>query len=91
MPDERAETTGSCYACKRVFSYDPKDVVTFLVDPETGFPPGLTPLGSLRPATPEAVARSVDLPVCPDCVDKARRFGTNPWDGPGTSGPPSPN
>lgn len=46
----------------------------FLVDPETGLPPGITALGSLRPATPDAVARSADLPVCPDCVERAKRF-----------------
>lgn len=80
MPDERPEASGECYACKRVFGYDPKEVVTFLVDPETGLPPGITFFGALRPATPEAVARSADVPVCPDCVDKARKFGSeNPF------------
>ncbi|MFI9556796.1 hypothetical protein [Nonomuraea endophytica] len=66
--------TGRCYGCKREFSFDPAEVETFLVDPETGLPPGLTVLASLRPATPEAVARSVDLPVCPDCIERAKRF-----------------
>ncbi|MBB5081180.1 hypothetical protein [Nonomuraea endophytica] len=66
--------TGRCYGCKREFTFDPAEVETFLVDPETGLPPGLTVLASLRPATPEAVARSVDLPVCPDCIERAKRF-----------------
>jgi hypothetical protein len=66
--------TGRCYACKREFSFDPGEVVTFLVDPATGLPPGFSALGSFRPATPEAVARSGDLPVCPDCVERAKRF-----------------
>ncbi|MFC5822661.1 hypothetical protein [Nonomuraea insulae] len=74
MPEEQGTTTGRCFACKRTFSFDPKEVMTFLIDPETGFPPGITFFGSLRPAKPDAVARSVDEPVCPDCVDKAKRF-----------------
>ncbi|MDP4505471.1 MULTISPECIES: hypothetical protein [unclassified Nonomuraea] len=65
--------TGRCYACKREFDYDPAEVTTFLVDLATGLPPGFTVLGTMRPATPEAVARSVDLPVCPDCVAKAEK------------------
>ncbi len=64
---------GRCYACRREFDYDPADVTMFLVDRATGLPPGITFAGTLRPATPEAVARSVDLPICPDCVDKAER------------------
>ncbi|SEH00382.1 hypothetical protein SAMN05444920_116117 [Nonomuraea solani] len=92
MADEHAETTGRCYACKRTFSYDPKEVELFLIDPETGLPPGITFFGSLRPAKPESVARSADEPVCPDCVDKAKRFheeSNQPphWD----SWPPSKN
>ncbi|MFG3439404.1 hypothetical protein ACGF0J_19370 [Nonomuraea sp. NPDC047897] len=66
--------TGRCYGCKREFSFDPGEVTTFLVDPETGRPPGITALGTLRPAAPDAVARSVDLPVCPECVERAQRF-----------------
>ncbi|MBF8189995.1 hypothetical protein ITP53_30570 [Nonomuraea sp. K274] len=75
MPDEQPTETGNCYACKREFSYDPKEVTTFLVDLATGLPPGLTAFGTIRPATPEAVQRSVDLPVCPDCVAAAKRAG----------------
>ncbi|MEV0383309.1 hypothetical protein [Nonomuraea sp. NPDC050643] len=74
MADEHAQTTGRCHTCKRTFSYDPKEVETVLIDPETRLPPGFTVLGTLRPAKPEAVARSVDEPICPDCVDKAKRF-----------------
>ncbi|WP_431934478.1 hypothetical protein [Nonomuraea jabiensis] len=89
---EHGETTGRCYACKRTFSFDPKEVVTFLIDPETHMPPGITFAGSLRPARPEAVARSVDEPVCPDCVAKAKQYGEESgsgrsWD----SWPPSSN
>jgi hypothetical protein len=78
-----ARQTGHCYGCKRVFSFDPSEVTTFLVDPETGLPPGITALGSLRPATADAEARSVDEPVCPDCVEKAQRWDSagNPFQG----------
>ncbi|MEV4115828.1 hypothetical protein [Nonomuraea sp. NPDC049695] len=69
-----AENTGRCYMCKRTFSFDPKEVMTVLIDPETRMPPGITVLGSLRPAKPEAVARSVDEPICPDCVRRAKQY-----------------
>ncbi|WP_188195389.1 hypothetical protein [Nonomuraea sp. SYSU D8015] len=69
--------TGRCFSCKREFTFDPAEAPTVLVDPETGRPPGLTGLGTLRPATPEAVARSSDQPVCPDCLDRAKRL--QPW------------
>ncbi|MFI7222787.1 hypothetical protein ACIBO5_06145 [Nonomuraea angiospora] len=89
---EHRETTGRCYACKRTFSFDPKEVTTLLIDPETHMPPGITVLGSLRPAKPEAVARSADEPICPDCVTKAKQYGEESgsgrsWD----SWPPSSN
>ncbi|GAA3530046.1 hypothetical protein GCM10022419_006250 [Nonomuraea rosea] len=74
MTGEPATTTGRCYACKGTFSFDPKKVETMLVDPKTNLPPGITALGTLRPATPEAVARSVDEPICPECIEKARRI-----------------
>ncbi|MGR6912639.1 hypothetical protein ACU635_00095 [[Actinomadura] parvosata] len=71
MPEER----GRCFACKREFTYDPEEVVTFLIDPQTGLPPGFSVLGTMRPATPEAVARSRDEPLCPDCHERAERYG----------------
>lgn len=79
------KTTGTCIACKRAFEFDPRNVPTILIDPETGMPPGMTVLGSLRQATPEAVARSTDEPVCPQCVTKAQEFqaageSTPKWD-----------
>ncbi|MEV0196547.1 hypothetical protein [Nonomuraea sp. NPDC050691] len=90
MTDKQPTTIGRCYGCGRTFAYDPATVTMFSVDPETGFPPGMTVLGSVREPTPEAVARAVDKPVCPECVDKAKRFLDNadaparwkPWPGP---------
>ncbi|TDB88699.1 hypothetical protein [Actinomadura sp. 7K534] len=82
MKDEQPSTTGTCVACKRVFEFDAQSVLTVLIDPETGLPPGMTVVGSLRQATPEAVARSTDEPVCPQCVTRARQYhvmnGTSP-------------
>ncbi|MGW0807581.1 hypothetical protein [Nonomuraea sp. NPDC002799] len=78
MADEQGEPgetmTGRCCSCKRTFTYDPKLVETLLIDPETGLPPGMSALGTLRPARPEAVSRSADQPICPDCLERARRF-----------------
>ncbi|MEW9554465.1 hypothetical protein [Nonomuraea sp. NPDC050783] len=64
---------GRCFACRREFDYDPAEVTTFLIDPATGLPPGFSVLGRTRPATPEAVARSADQPLCPSCQDRAER------------------
>ncbi|WP_219471531.1 hypothetical protein [Nonomuraea rhizosphaerae] len=74
MADEDTTETGRCISCKRTFRYDPRTVETVLIDPQSGLPPGLTVLGTLRPATPEAVARSAEQPVCPDCLERARKF-----------------
>ncbi|MFC4013416.1 hypothetical protein ACFOY2_39750 [Nonomuraea purpurea] len=72
MADKPGKTeTGRCCACGRTFTYDPGEVMTVLIDPQTGLPPGFSVLGTLRPAGPEAVARSADQPVCPACVDRA--------------------
>lgn len=73
MPDERLPTIGRCYACKRTFHYDPATVTMFLVDPETGFPPGMTVLGGQRDPAPESVQRAEHRPVCPRCVEQAER------------------
>ncbi|MFC4118469.1 hypothetical protein [Nonomuraea zeae] len=86
MTGEPATTTGRCYACKSTFSFDPQKVETMLVDPETNRPPGITALGTLRPALPDAVARSIDEPICPECIEKARRITKTlnlqqQWDG----------
>lgn len=75
MADEHITTIGTCYGCKRTFAFDPGSVTMFLIDPETDLPPGMTVLGTTREPTPEAVARSVNKPVCPDCVRKAQRVG----------------
>ncbi|MCF6472498.1 hypothetical protein FAF44_29490 [Nonomuraea sp. MG754425] len=74
MPDEHETVTGRCFVCKRVFTYDPDEVTTFLIDPETGLPPGFGVLGTMRPAGPEAVARSADQPLCPGCQAGAERY-----------------
>ncbi|WP_131736448.1 hypothetical protein [Actinomadura roseirufa] len=66
--------TGRCAACRQTFEFDPRTVETVLIDPQTTLPPGMTVLGSLRPATPEAVARSTDEPICPKCLSRARQF-----------------
>ncbi|MFC7381828.1 hypothetical protein [Sphaerisporangium rhizosphaerae] len=74
MADEGLSTIGRCYACKRTFGFHPARVMTMMIDPDTGLPPGMTVLGSFREPTPEATARSVTEPICPDCVDKAKRY-----------------
>ncbi|WP_043624899.1 hypothetical protein [Nonomuraea candida] len=83
MSDGQDLTTGRCYVCKRTFTFDPKQVETVLIDPETRLPPGFSVLGTLRPAGPEAVGRSADEPICPECVDRTRRL----WE---THNPPPP-
>lgn len=55
-----------------MFAYEPDSVQMFLVDPDTGLPPGITVLGTIREPSPEAVARAVEQPVCPTCVTKAQ-------------------
>ncbi|WP_271219789.1 hypothetical protein [Streptosporangium carneum] len=74
MRDEHITTIGRCYACKRTFGFIPATVTTITIDPDTGLPPGMTVLGTQREPTAEALARSVEETVCPDCVNRARRF-----------------
>ncbi|MEU8385107.1 hypothetical protein [Streptosporangium sp. NPDC048865] len=74
MADERITTIGRCYVCKRTFGFLAGSVMTITIDPETGLPPGMTVLASFREPTPEATARSVEEPICPGCVDRAKRF-----------------
>ncbi|GAA2374395.1 hypothetical protein GCM10010404_32400 [Nonomuraea africana] len=74
MADEQMTTIGRCYGCKRTFSFIPGSVTTVTIDPETGLPPGMTVLGTTREPTPEATARSVKEPICPDCLNKAKQF-----------------
>ncbi|RBQ17057.1 hypothetical protein DP939_26580 [Spongiactinospora rosea] len=74
MNEEQIPQIGPCYACGRAFRVDAGEVVMFTVDPETGLPPGLSVLGTRREPSPEAVARAVEKPVCPDCVARAERF-----------------
>ncbi|WP_084963054.1 hypothetical protein [Thermoactinospora rubra] len=74
MADEQIPTIGRCYSCKRAFHYRLASVVTVAIDPETGLPPGMTVLGTFREPAPEAEARAVREPICPACVDRARRF-----------------
>ncbi len=76
MTDREPQPSAQCVMCKKAFSSDPQSLSTILIDPETGLPPGMTALGSLREATPEAVARSTDKPICADCVARARQFKT---------------
>ncbi|MBT2231624.1 hypothetical protein [Nonomuraea sp. NEAU-A123] len=78
MGDEQIPTIGRCYACKRTFRFTPASVMTAMIDPETGLLPGMTVLGTVREPTPEAVARSVEEPFCPDCVKKAVDFADPP-------------
>jgi hypothetical protein len=67
-------TIGGCYVCKRTFSFVPETVTVVTIDPETGLPPGMTVLGTFREPTPEALARAVAEPICPDCVGRATQF-----------------
>ncbi|MEU4540397.1 hypothetical protein AB0G15_36710 [Streptosporangium sp. NPDC023825] len=74
MADEQITTIGKCYACKRTFSFIPASVTTVTIDPETGLPPGMTVLATFREPAPEATARSVEEPLCPNCLDRAKQF-----------------
>ncbi|GAA4596465.1 hypothetical protein GCM10023194_68750 [Planotetraspora phitsanulokensis] len=74
MTDKKITTIGRCYACKRTFAFDPGTVMMFSIDPETGLIPGMTVFGGMREPTPEALARAIDVPICPDCVSKAKQF-----------------
>ena len=74
MADEQITTIGTCYVCKRTFAFVPASVMRVTIDPETGLPPGMTVLATFREPTPEATARSVEEPVCPGCVNRAKRF-----------------
>ncbi|MFI6504948.1 hypothetical protein [Nonomuraea typhae] len=76
MSEDQITTIGKCYACKRTFGYIPAKVMTITIDPETGVPPDMTVLGGQREPSPEALARSVKEPICPACVERARRFTT---------------
>ncbi|MEU1386108.1 MULTISPECIES: hypothetical protein [unclassified Nonomuraea] len=74
MEDDHITTIGTCFACKRTFPYTAANVTMMTIDPETGLPPDRTVLGTQREPTPEALARSVPEPVCPDCLTRAREF-----------------
>lgn len=74
MADEQITTIGRCHACKRAFRIVPASVTTVTIDPETGLPPGMTVLGTSREPTQEATTRSVEVPICPDCVNKAKQY-----------------
>ncbi|MER5421853.1 hypothetical protein [Streptosporangium roseum] len=74
MADEQITTIGRCYGCKRTFSFIPASVTAVTIDPETGLPPGMTVLGTSREPTPEATDRSVEEPICSDCVNKAQQL-----------------
>jgi hypothetical protein len=73
MADKGITTIGRCYSCKRTFGFDPERVTMFLVDPDTALPPNMTPTGTTREPTPESLARSRHVPVCPDCVRRAEQ------------------
>jgi hypothetical protein len=75
MTDKQITTIGRCYGCKRTFGFDAQSVTTYLIDPDTGLPPGMTVFGTARDPAPESVARSVREPVCPACVEKAKQTG----------------
>jgi hypothetical protein len=74
MADDEITTIGGCYVCKRTFSFVPESVTVVSIDPETGLPPGMTVLGTLREPTQEASARAVEKVVCPDCVSRAKQL-----------------
>ncbi|MFC4588816.1 hypothetical protein [Sphaerisporangium corydalis] len=75
MADEQITTIGRCYLCKRTFGFIPASVMTVMMDPESNLPLGMTVSGAFREPTPEATARSVEEPICSDCVDRTRRLG----------------
>ncbi|MDH2429767.1 hypothetical protein [Sphaerisporangium sp. TRM90804] len=74
MADEQITTIGRCHVCKRTFGFTPARVMKVTMDPVTNLPLGMTVAGTFREPTPEAVARSVEEPVCADCVDRAKEF-----------------
>ncbi|MFI6512916.1 hypothetical protein ACIBCT_35405 [Streptosporangium sp. NPDC050855] len=67
----------TCYnpVCRKVFDFDPETVNSVLVDPETGLPPDTDPetRTPTRTPTPEELARSERMPICPECANKMRR------------------
>ncbi|PZG16728.1 hypothetical protein C1I98_38885 [Spongiactinospora gelatinilytica] len=83
MAEEQIPQIGPCYACGRAFRFDPGEVVMFAVDPQTGLPPGFSALGTRREPSAEEVARAVEKPVCPGCVQRAERYAAE------TETPPS--
>ncbi|MBP2706542.1 hypothetical protein JOL79_22285 [Microbispora sp. RL4-1S] len=74
MADGKITRIGRCYACRETFGYDPDTVTTVLIDPQTRLPPGMTPFGTRRQPSPAALARAEREPICPRCVERARRF-----------------
>ena len=59
-----------CHVHGGVFAFDPDQVQSVLIDPETGRPPDVDEAGYLLPPDPsqaERIARSVRRPICPAC------------------------
>jgi len=63
--------TGHCYGCGCPFTFCPDCVVTIAVDPMANRAPDVDAEGRTQPPDPAAVARSVQRPVCPECVERA--------------------
>jgi len=57
---------GPCFACGRVFSYNPNHVPSIQVDPQTGRPPDVGP-------EPGGYQRARREPLCEACVTLANR------------------
>jgi len=55
---------GPCYACKRVFSFNPTHVPSIHIDPQTGLPP------DVEPQAPGGYERARREPLCRDCVER---------------------
>lgn len=59
---------GPCCVCGNVFSFNPDQVPSILMDPETGRPPDVDENGHPTQPSPEAAARAVKRPYCPVCA-----------------------
>lgn len=68
---------GACYACKRLFSFNPTHVPSIHIDPRTGVPP------DVEPQLEGGYERAVREPLCADCIERSNvqriANGQEPW------------
>ena len=61
---------GACYACGRLFGFNPYHVPSIPIDPRTKLPLDVDADGNSKPIEPDAVERAVREPLCPDCFER---------------------